>query len=93
MKSSALKHIRTVFAVLVLLLLAFLFIDFRGILGDKAFGPILYLQFVPSFLKFVIAGVAASTGFIVILILTLLTGRTYCSFSARWGSSRMASAG
>ena len=80
MKSSALKHIRTVFAVLVLLLLAFLFIDFRGILGDKAFGPILYLQFVPSFLKFVIAGVAASTGFIVILILTLLTGRTYCSF-------------
>jgi hypothetical protein len=35
---------------------AFLFIDFRGILGDKAFGPILYLQFVPSFLKFVVAG-------------------------------------
>jgi len=80
MKSSALKHIRTVFASLALLLFVFLFVDFRGVLGDKAFGPILYLQFVPSFLKFVIAGVAASTGFIIILVLTLLTGRTYCSF-------------
>jgi len=80
MKSSALKHIRTVFAVLVLLLFVFLFVDFRGVLGDKAFGPILYLQFVPSFLKFVIAGVVTSTGFIIVLILTLLTGRTYCSF-------------
>ncbi len=80
MKSSALKHIRTVFAVLVLLLFTFLFIDFRGVLGDKAFGPILYLQFVPSFLKFAIAGVVASTGFIAVLVLTVLTGRTYCSF-------------
>jgi ferredoxin len=80
MRSSALKHIRTVFAVLVLLLFAFLFIDFRGLLGEKAFGPILYLQFVPSFIKFVITGVAASTGFIVVLALTALTGRTYCSF-------------
>jgi len=80
MRSSALKHIRTVFAVLMLLLFAFLFIDFRGLLGEKAFSPILYLQFVPSFLKFVIAGVAASTGFIAVLALTALTGRTYCSF-------------
>lgn len=80
MKSSALKHIRTVFSAFVLLLFAFLFIDFRGILPEKAFGPILYLQFVPSLLKFFIAGVAAATGFIVVIVLTLLTGRTYCSF-------------
>ncbi|MDX9773358.1 MAG: 4Fe-4S binding protein [Bacteroidales bacterium] len=80
MKSSALKHIRTVFALFVLLLLAFIFIDFRGTLGEKAFGPILYLQFVPSLLKFLVAGVATATGFIVVIALTLLTGRTYCSF-------------
>ena len=80
MRSSVLKHIRTVFSVLVLLIFVYLFIDFRGTLGEKAFGPILYLQFAPSLLKFVIAGVAASTGFIVIIILTLITGRTYCSF-------------
>lgn len=80
MKSSALKHIRTVFSALVLLLLAFIFIDFRGIPGAKVFGPILYLQFAPSLLKFIIAGIATATGFFVVIALTLLTGRTYCSF-------------
>ncbi len=57
MRSSALKHIRIVFSVLVLLLLSLLFIDFRGIVPEKLFGPLLYLQFIPSLLKFVIAGV------------------------------------
>jgi ferredoxin len=80
MRSSALKHIRTVFSFLVLLCLSVLFIDFRGIVPEKAFGPLLYLQFVPSLLKFVIAGAVTSTGFIVIILLTLLSGRTYCSF-------------
>ena len=80
MKSSALRHIRTIFSVLVLLIFVFIFIDFRGILGEKAFAPILYLQFVPSFLKFVVAGVVSATGFIAVIILTLLTGRSYCSF-------------
>ena len=80
MRSSALKHIRIVFSVIVLLVLAFLFIDFRGIVPSKLFGPLLYLQFIPSMLKFIIAGVVTSTGFIVVFGLTLLTGRTYCSF-------------
>ena len=80
MKSSALKHIRIVFSSIVLLVLAFLFIDFRGIVPDKLFGPLLYLQFIPSLLKYVIAGVVTATGFIVVIALTLLTGRTYCSF-------------
>jgi polyferredoxin len=80
MRSSALKHIRIVFSVLVLLVLAFLFVDFRGMAPVKLFGPLLYLQFIPSMLKFVVAGVVTSTGFIVVIVLTLLTGRTYCSF-------------
>ncbi len=80
MKSSALKHIRTIFAVMVLILFVFIFTDFRGIMSQKLFGPVLYLQFVPSFVKFAIAGVTAATGFIVIIVLTLLTGRSYCSF-------------
>lgn len=80
MRSSALKHIRVVFSVLVLLCFAIIFLDFRGDVPEKAFGPLLYLQFVPSILKFFVAGVAAATGFIVIIALTLFTGRTYCSF-------------
>ncbi|MCU0365959.1 MAG: 4Fe-4S binding protein [Bacteroidales bacterium] len=80
MRSVVLRHIRIVFSFIVLLLLSFLFIDFRGMVPDKAFGPLLYLQFIPSMLKFVIAGVATATGFVIILILTVLSGRTYCSF-------------
>lgn len=80
MRSSALKHIRVVFSVIVLFALALLFLDFRGLVPVKAFGPLLYLQFVPSFLKFAIAGVAAATGFMVVILLTVISGRTYCSF-------------
>lgn len=80
MRSSALKHIRTVFSVIVLFFLSFLFIDFRGIIPEKYFGPLLYLQFIPSLLKFAIAGVTAATGFLVVIVLTVLSGRTYCSF-------------
>jgi polyferredoxin len=88
MRSSALKHIRIVFSVFVLLLLSILFIDFRGMVPEKLFGPLLYLQFIPSLLKFVIAGVVTATGFIVVLALTLLTGRTYCSFLCPLGISQ-----
>jgi polyferredoxin len=88
MRSSALKHIRIVFSVFVLLLLSLLFVDFRGIVPEKLFGPLLYLQFIPSLLKFVIAGVVTATGFIVVLALTLLTGRTYCSFLCPLGISQ-----
>lgn len=80
MKSSALKHIRVVFSTLVLFALALLFIDFRGLIPEKAFKPLLYFQFVPSLLKFAIAGVATATGFLAVIILTVLSGRTYCSF-------------
>lgn len=80
MRSGALKHIRTIFAILLLLFYALLFLDFREVVDEKLFAPILYIQFVPSFVKFIIAGIVTATGFIVVLVLTLLTGRTYCSF-------------
>src|SRR5665647_1278346 len=44
MRSSALKHIRVVFSVLVLLLLSFLFIDFRGIVPEKSFSGTIPLK-------------------------------------------------
>ncbi len=39
----------------------------------------MYLQFVPSLLKFLNAAAIGATGFIVVLILTVLFGRVYCS--------------
>jgi len=80
MKTSALKHIRIIFSALVLLVFVLMFVDFRDLFPEEHFRWLLKLQFVPSFIKYVIAGVAASTGFIVVLALTLLSGRTYCSF-------------
>jgi ferredoxin len=80
MKTSALKHIRIIFSALVLLAFVLMFVDFRDLFPESKFKWLLYLQFVPSFIKYTLAGVAAATGFIVVLILTFLTGRTYCSF-------------
>jgi polyferredoxin len=40
----------------------------------------MFLQFVPSVLKFYDLKILAAGGFLFILLLTLLTGRTYCSF-------------
>jgi len=86
MKSSALKHIRIVFSSLLLFAFTLMFVDFRGLFPEKGFEWLLYLQFIPSFMSFVIAGVATATGFLIIIILTILTGRTYCSFLCPLGA-------
>ncbi|MCP4751850.1 MAG: 4Fe-4S binding protein, partial [Proteobacteria bacterium] len=43
-------------------------------------GGLLYFQFVPSVVEFLLAaGGAASLGFLLVLVLTLIFGRIYCS--------------
>ncbi|MFN8210977.1 MAG: 4Fe-4S binding protein [Bacteroidales bacterium] len=80
MRSPALRIIRILFAAGMLVLVSLLFIDIRHIIPEKLTNCILFLQFVPSAVKFISAGVAASVGFLVIISLTMLTGRSYCSF-------------
>ena len=80
MGSSILKPIRVVFAILIGLVLAFVFVDFRQLIPDKYFDYFLFFQFVPSMLRFIDIESLAATGFIIVLILTLISGRTYCSF-------------
>jgi ferredoxin len=60
-------------------LIAFLFLDFRNFGAHSISGELLYLQFVPSLLKFLSAAALGATGFIVVLILTVFFGRIYCS--------------
>ncbi|MDT8400442.1 MAG: 4Fe-4S dicluster domain-containing protein [Bacteroidales bacterium] len=79
MKSPALKTTRLVLAVLVFVIITLSFIDFRYIIPDKWFSFILYLQFVPSVLNFMNLPALATAGFIFVLGLTLVTGRSYCS--------------
>jgi ferredoxin len=80
MRSSALSKIRIAFSILILLLISGLFLDFGHLIPTSIFSPLLFLQFVPSAIKFISIGIVAATGFMVVLGLTILSGRTYCSF-------------
>jgi ferredoxin len=80
MSSSVLRTIRIVFSSLVLICFTLVFIDFKSIIPSNYINTLMFLQFIPSVLKFYDLKVLAAAGFIVILILTLITGRTYCSF-------------
>lgn len=80
MNSPFLKKIRFLIALLVLILIVLSFIDFRYIIPEKWFGVILYLQFTPSLLKFMDTPTLLASGFIIVIALTVFTGRSYCSF-------------
>lgn len=80
MRSRALSKIRIIFSILLLILIAGLFLDIRHLIPEKYINIILYLQFIPSANKFINAGQVAAVGFVAVIILTFLTGRTYCSF-------------
>ena len=80
-----LKVSRVIISLIFLILTALLFLDYRGTFPTSFFGSVLYLQFVPSLLKFIhILGFAA-IGFIIITLLTLLFGRVYCSTICPFG--------
>jgi len=79
MSSFNLKRVRKNIAILFILFFAFAFIDFSNSFSPKFISWILYLQFTPSIIKFIKVGGIMATGFIVVLILTFLFGRIYCS--------------
>jgi len=79
MNVTVLKKIRVAVSLLFFLFTLSLFLDYRNILPPSIYSKILFLQFIPSFIKFIsVMGIGAA-GFIVILLLTLFSGRVYCS--------------
>jgi polyferredoxin len=80
MTSSFLRKFRIGFSALVLVSFILAFGDFRSLIPEKYINYLLYLQFIPSLLNYLDIKTMAAGGFIVILLMTLLTGRTYCSF-------------
>jgi len=80
MGSPVLRRIRIVFSALVLIWFTLAFIDFKQLIPAEYYNYMLFLQFVPSVFKFYDLKSAAGAGFIIILVLTLLSGRSYCSF-------------
>jgi len=79
MKLAFLKKIRVILSLIFFFSILFLFIDFRGLIPTEYFKPVLYLQFIPSLIN-TLGGLAiAAGGFVIVIILTLLFGRVYCS--------------
>lgn len=80
MRSPNLRRFRIFFSAIILICFIAVFIDFRNLIPSKYINGLLAFQFFPSILKFQETGTIAAAGFAAVLILTLLTGRTYCSF-------------
>jgi polyferredoxin len=79
MQLTFLKKIRVVVSLIFFLVTVFVFVDFTGLIATRLIRAILYLQFIPSLLKFIDVFSVAAAGFLFILILTLFFGRVYCS--------------
>ncbi|KPL12640.1 MAG: hypothetical protein AMS26_16790 [Bacteroides sp. SM23_62] len=79
MHQRSLKTIRVIMALLFISATGFIFIDFRELLPTGLITGITFLQFLPSLLSFFTTFGLVAAGFIVILVLTILFGRIYCS--------------
>lgn len=63
-----------------MVLIFVLFVDLYEWIPEQTLNAILYLQFVPSLLNFLsLFALITAGGFILVLLLTLITGRLYCS--------------
>src|SRR5450756_2571256 len=80
MSSSILRRIRIVFSTLVFIFFVLVFVDFKSLIPSNYINTLMFLQFVPSVLKFYDLKTLAAGGFLVVILLTFVTGRTYCSF-------------
>lgn len=78
MPRSRLKLVRVVFAVVMLAAFLLVFIDLRSSAPTSSIRQLASTQFVPALLGFG-TGAAGATALVVILVVTLLLGRVYCS--------------
>lgn len=86
MRLGFLKPLRVVIALAFMALTAFLFLDYREMGAGRIADGVLYLQFVPSLLSFLEEAALGAAGFLVVLGLTLLFGRAYCSTICPFGT-------
>jgi len=80
MRIRHLRPLRICFALVFFVLTLFLFLDFRDSGFRALAGEVLFLQFVPSLLEFMDTAAIGAAGFLLVLFLTLMFGRVYCSF-------------
>lgn len=80
MRSPVLRRIRIVISAVFFICFFMVFIDLRHLIPADYMRKLTFLQFVPSLVSFINLKTIAAAGFIIVLILTVLSGRTYCSF-------------
>jgi len=73
------RRLRLAVGGVVLALSALVFADVAGWLPEGAPRVVLWLQFVPSLLSFSGGGGWLATGFLAVIVLTILFGRVYCA--------------
>ena len=86
MQRKILKPLRIFTALLFFISTAFLFSILAAFLPSNIAGSITWTEFIPSALKATAGLNLASAGFILVLIITLLSGRVYCSFVCPLGT-------
>ena len=79
MNTSLLRKIRIIVSLIFFIAFTFIFLDFRRLIPVELINGITWLQFVPSVLKFINIFSISAVGFLVVIVLTLLFGRVYCS--------------
>ncbi len=79
MRYDFLKKIRIGVSLVFFVLTFLIFVDFNNTLTTAYINSVLYMQFVPSLLKFLSQLSFLVLGFIIVILVTLLYGRIYCS--------------
>jgi ferredoxin len=79
MIQSFLKRLRVSLALLFFAATAALFLDLEGWVPAAFFDFTLYLQLTPSMVSFFETATWAGSGFVAVLLITLLFGRVFCS--------------
>ncbi|MFA5803316.1 MAG: 4Fe-4S dicluster domain-containing protein [Melioribacteraceae bacterium] len=79
MSGSLLRNIRIIVSIIFIVPTTFLFADIFSLIPPVISEKILFLQFVPSTLKFIAAISFTVIGFVIVLLLTVMFGRVYCS--------------
>ncbi|NLJ06273.1 MAG: 4Fe-4S binding protein [Sphingobacteriales bacterium] len=80
MKQQLLRPIRLFFAILTFISIAFIFTDIWQLLSPSLSRSLLFFQFIPSLTGLFTGFSVFAFGFIVIILITFLFGRIYCSF-------------
>ena len=86
MSYGTLRKARIFISLFFFLLITFIFLDISNVFPTGFIRDILYLQFVPSLICFLGVISIGAAGFIVILLITILFGRIYCSFLCPLGT-------